>query len=704
MADATIGALRVLLGVDTAAFTSGFEGATSQLEKFSKGLTSSLGTAAVAAGAALAGVVGGIGIAVQRSIEQMDQLGKLSEKIGVPVEKLSALKVAAELSDVSIEAVGRSMSKLSTNMLAVAGGAVTPAASAFHALGISLTTLKSNDPSVVLAAIAEKFSGFQDGATKSALASAIFGQRIGKEMIPLLNLGSEGLQKARQDAEDFGAVISTKTSNQAREFVDNLKLFGVISQGISNVLATNLLPPLIDITNAMIGWARQNDVVATSANYLLRVVALLADNFTFLLKVIEVFVEYRLATLFLGIAIQVYEFGKALYAAAVAGEVLNAIKAITIARFAAFAAIVLYATGNLDAFIEKVKEVGNAIGGMLPDIGGGMAKAAEAIGINLNALTGNLEGLKGASNTASEALKNLKPPPAFNPASAGDAKKFNEEILKLGMQARELRGDFEGLAPGFTAAAVKLKLIKDTGEGFVGTVDTLTPKMKQLNDALLGVFGAQLIKDALTPWQQFEVQINRIQAALDAGKISTDTFANATMKAASKMMESYGQAAATAAGNFADFFNTFAHGNATMFAIGKAFSISQAIINTLVGATKALAELGPVLGPIAAGAMVAAGMAQVAKIVAQQPAATMARGGTFQVSGAGGVDTQMVPIMATPGERVSVDQNKYGDSGSGKTVTVQGISPKDYYRGDVLRDIMANINQAIGDGYKIKVA
>jgi hypothetical protein len=61
--------------------------------------------------------------------------------------------------------------------------------------------------------------------------------------------------------------------------------------------------------------------------------------------------------------------------------------------------------------------------------------------------------------------------------------------------------------------------------------------------------------------------------------------------------------------------------------------------------------------------------------------------------------------MMTPGEMVNVDQNRYGESGgSGTVLTVQGIKPKDYYRGDVLRDIVDNLNKAIGDGLKIKLA
>jgi hypothetical protein len=233
--------------------------------------------------------------------------------------------------------------------------------------------------------------------------------------------------------------------------------------------------------------------------------------------------------------------------------------------------------------------------------------------------------------------------------------------------------------------------------------------LKNLSDqagaAAIQLKGAQLTQEMLSPWDLYAQKVRDVNIELANNAISAATAQKASAKAASDMTSSYGQAAATAAGNFATFFTTFANGNETMFAVGKAFSISQAIINTYVAATKALAELGPVFGPIAAAGMIASGLAMVATIVAQKPAAKAAMGGQFKVGGAGGTDTQMVPIMMTPGERVSVDQNKYGESsGSAKTITLQGLKPKEYYRGDVLRDFVDNLNQAIGDGLKIKLA
>src|ERR1044072_4394947 len=134
MAESVIGSLKVLLGVDTAAFSEGLGSAEGLLSKFIKSFDQNFGK--IAAGAGLAALTGGITTAVKHSIDAMDDLGKLSQKIGIQVEKLSELKVASQLSDVPIEALAKSMGRLSTEMIKTASGGVGPAASAFKALGI----------------------------------------------------------------------------------------------------------------------------------------------------------------------------------------------------------------------------------------------------------------------------------------------------------------------------------------------------------------------------------------------------------------------------------------------------------------------------------------------------------------------------------------------------------------------------------------
>lgn len=77
---------------------------------------------------------------------------------------------------------------------------------------------------------------------------------------------------------------------------------------------------------------------------------------------------------------------------------------------------------------------------------------------------------------------------------------------------------------------------------------------------------------------------------------------------------------------------------------GKALAISQALINTFLGATKALATYPPPFGAIAAGTVIAAGLLQVNAIRKQKlPDIPKPGGGSASTSGGGGEVSTFIP-------------------------------------------------------------
>ena len=127
------------------------------------------------------------GISLKNAIDAADELSKLSQKTGIAIEDLSALKYAGDLSNVSIDDLATGIKKLGNNMAAAAGGNKEIAA-VFTAIGVSTTTttgqLRNTDD--VLGDIADRFASYQDGAGKAALATELFG-RNGAALIPLLD-------------------------------------------------------------------------------------------------------------------------------------------------------------------------------------------------------------------------------------------------------------------------------------------------------------------------------------------------------------------------------------------------------------------------------------------------------------------------------------------------------------------------------------
>lgn len=202
---------------------------------------------------ALAASLGGIGLVVdvRSAIDAADQINKLSQRTGIAVENLSSLKFAAELADVDIATLANGIKKLSVNMADAQRG-TGEAVDAFKALGVNVKDaqggLRSTDD--VLLELADKFSKFEDGANKTALAVQIFG-RAGDQLIPFLNQGATGIAELRKEAERLGITMSGETAKSAEAFNDNLKAIGESAKGLGRALAASMLPSLVEITNQM---------------------------------------------------------------------------------------------------------------------------------------------------------------------------------------------------------------------------------------------------------------------------------------------------------------------------------------------------------------------------------------------------------------------------------------------------------------------
>ena len=123
-----IGALRATLSASSARFAQDMGKArqalnsnASKMKRAMNGLgdafKTSLGALKRFSGFAVAGGVAGLAAMIKKSIDTADELGKLSDSLGVSVESLSTLKYAADLS-------GASMATLSTGLRTLARNAL----------------------------------------------------------------------------------------------------------------------------------------------------------------------------------------------------------------------------------------------------------------------------------------------------------------------------------------------------------------------------------------------------------------------------------------------------------------------------------------------------------------------------------------------------------------------------------------------------
>ena len=207
-------------------------------------------------GTLLAGVsFGGIAAMARSTIDAADSFNDLSERIGINVRQLAQWEFAARRGDTTIESVGRGVKALSTYM--VANG------EALKNSGITATN--AND---ALVQLADLFSAMPDGIEKTALATQIFG-KAGLDLLPMLNLGSEGLDELRKKSDAYADAME-KLAPKAGQFNDGLDELALASKTAGVNIGNYLIGPLASVadfgTKAVIGIEQLGSSLAVIAN------------------------------------------------------------------------------------------------------------------------------------------------------------------------------------------------------------------------------------------------------------------------------------------------------------------------------------------------------------------------------------------------------------------------------------------------------
>ena len=183
--------------------------------------------------------VAGIAAFAKRNLEAADSMSKLSQRTGIAAPTLDKFRKVAELSDTSIQSLERAFPALTKNMKTAADTGKGPMFEAFRELGVSITDaqgkLRATD--AVMLDLADRFNGMADGSNKAALASTIFGTRIGSELIPLLNNGGDAVR-------NMGTALTQEFADKAAAFNDRVEEMQEKLGDLTLRLTEALLPAL----------------------------------------------------------------------------------------------------------------------------------------------------------------------------------------------------------------------------------------------------------------------------------------------------------------------------------------------------------------------------------------------------------------------------------------------------------------------------
>ncbi len=615
-------------------FTRVFGGVQAAIAPVAKGL--------LAAGAA-AGVAGAGLLALARSVAvEQDQFSKLSDKLGFSVENLSKLKYAADLADVGLENMAQGLQFMLRFTAEAAAGNETNRQS-LASLGLELERLRTLAPDQMFELFAGAIAQVQNPAERAALAMEVFG-RGGAEMLKMLKDGTAGLAELSAEAARFGVVVSTQAAYNAAEFNDSLTRLGAAFRGVRNALVEQFLPVMTglfrnlaeyiaDNRQRIVEWAQTFTRSIGAAFQALLVFgarvkdtfnaigalidrAKFTDNATQLKSLVEQAERYQKAVD--GLNGRLAEMERRHSQAALEGapaydSLKNQVAQFNLLLESTKAQIAAINTANqqlAEDFTGQDAWSSERVRAFFEEITAGLEKVGTA---KLPDLSGNFGALeiqppKGLGATDGKAVDDLTGELAqlkslWNEYYLSESERVDvwyaeqQDLFAGHLQALEM------LEQVYAAKKTDLRL-RDLEEESrkLQQIDMLYQnRVMTERDRLDAWYAEQLEK--FSAYEETRAQIEEIYR-----KLSTDLDAEEW----ERRMQVY-----------SNFLGGMAALSRSMgkraFALAKALNIGQAIMNTYTGATNALKDYPYPYNIVAAAAVIAYGMAQVAQIAKQKP-------------------------------------------------------------------------------------
>jgi TP901 family phage tail tape measure protein len=257
--------LFVELGLDPSKFFSGVDSAVTQggqkaeaFGKKSSAVMSGIAAAAAVAGAAVISIfsVKTIKDAINYTEEYAGEVRKLARETGMSTEESSDMIFAFHHVGLEASDASRSLGILAKKLKGVqdeetgvtTGGKSTAAILAD--IGIIATDAEGNLRPMgdLIPEIADAFKGLPDGVEKTGLAMQIFG-RSGKDMIPMLNLGSEGIKELSAEAKKLGLELSAENAEKIKQYSYAHRTLTAAVGGLKLVIGVALIPVLTKALN-----------------------------------------------------------------------------------------------------------------------------------------------------------------------------------------------------------------------------------------------------------------------------------------------------------------------------------------------------------------------------------------------------------------------------------------------------------------------
>jgi hypothetical protein len=618
----------------------------------------------------LTALFGGVGVAagIKMAATRMDELAKASARLGVSSKELAGLQHAAAMGGSSAEGMTNALEKLTVQSEAALSGN-KKLEDTFRSVGVSMDDLRRKNVSDVMSQIADGMQRLSGPGERMATTLELFGKGQ-HAMATVLADGSAGLKAMADEADALGLSVSRLDGKKIQAMNDAVENVANVSKGVFNQLAAEVSPIVTDIANGFVEWVKKlggaKAITKAIVDTAIQGAGILGDigqKLIITYKFIELGVMKIAAVLSVPLAKMIELEGK-LDLFATKRERQLAIDKELAALEQKKAILMDQNLRLLDLGKTAVEEQGSAWVAPIMKVSEYMdaMKASAETGIEIAKLTEEEKKnaiIKANQDEAMEILKRMT-------ALSSERKALNDKTV---IDTVKMQSDILNNVAETEAEIKKLQAERSPSVQLAKYKEEIDAKREEDEKAdAAKVQKTKETEDAITA--------EKIRA-LEARRLAEEEYRRSQIESQSLLGVFY--QAENERAKESDWARTksymgtlnmqtaaLAKHSKAMFAVNKGVSMANAVMNTAEGVTKAW-SYGPILGPVLAGLVAAAGAAQIAVIAGtsygQQSGSVASTGGVgagdaaaAQASSNVGAPRQQAQDIIIYGDTISTDQ------------------------------------------------
>ena len=212
----------------------GLQKDTTRLKRGLVGLRSAFATFAGITG------VGALANQFAATARSIDQLGKVSLKLGIATEQLASLRFAAEMSGVATNTLDMALQRMTRRVSEAAIG-TGEAQGALKELGLDARALASQAPDKIFMRVVEALNKVKSESDKVRLAFKLFDSE-GVGLLQLIKEGPSSIRSLMSEAKASGIAPDQSEVDRTTKFVDEWTRLANATRGLKEQLTIAIAP------------------------------------------------------------------------------------------------------------------------------------------------------------------------------------------------------------------------------------------------------------------------------------------------------------------------------------------------------------------------------------------------------------------------------------------------------------------------------